>query len=337
MDHLVQQTEITAATTKKYFKRPKLPSELEQISYLKSALFVLCSLLLYVVPGYLAYQTWVSLMPVYIKIPVMCILLVLAQQGLHLIAWVGHEGFHSNLHRNKYISAYIGIALTSLIISLMQLGISISHWNHHAFTNQKNDPDVQIFSRFKTVWSRMFLIRPYANKIYFRNTILMALGKDLPYRKALPFTKSELQKMAVINLICSFMCTSAYVFITVINPAAGVICIIIPHILSIMYTSLRPYLEHADTGIETLTNSRTRSNLFFTLFYFGNNYHLEHHLYPRVPCYNLPALHRYLQKNGYYNHPDLHIVEGVLEAYSYASGNHCYPEGATDSATPDFL
>jgi fatty acid desaturase len=28
------------------------------------------------------------------------------------------------------------------------------------------------------------------------------------------------------------------------------------------------------------------------------NYHLEHHLYPAVPHYHLPALHRLLQGKG---------------------------------------
>ena len=34
------------------------------------------------------------------------------------------------------------------------------------------------------------------------------------------------------------------------------------------------------------------------LFPHHVNYHLEHHLYPAVPHYHLPALHRLLQKNG---------------------------------------
>jgi len=32
----------------------------------------------------------------------------------------------------------------------------------------------------------------------------------------------------------------------------------------------------------------------------GTNYHLEHHLYPRVPCWRLPALHRWLRDTDWY-------------------------------------
>jgi fatty acid desaturase len=36
----------------------------------------------------------------------------------------------------------------------------------------------------------------------------------------------------------------------------------------------------------------------FMLFPHHVNYHLEHHLYPAVPHYHLPALHRLLQRKG---------------------------------------
>lgn len=28
-----------------------------------------------------------------------------------------------------------------------------------------------------------------------------------------------------------------------------------------------------------------------SFFYWNMNYHVEHHMYPGVPCYNLPRLH----------------------------------------------
>ena len=42
------------------------------------------------------------------------------------------------------------------------------------------------------------------------------------------------------------------------------------------------------------------------LYQTNFNYHLEHHIFPFVPWYNLPKLHRYLAGNGFYNrYPDL--------------------------------
>ena len=44
----------------------------------------------------------------------------------------------------------------------------------------------------------------------------------------------------------------------------------------------------------------TLGNLLGRVLLFPNhvNYHLEHHLYPAVPHYHLPALHRLLQGKG---------------------------------------
>jgi fatty acid desaturase len=38
------------------------------------------------------------------------------------------------------------------------------------------------------------------------------------------------------------------------------------------------------------------------------NFHLEHHLRPNIPCYQLRYFHQYLVKNGYYK--DTHIAQG---------------------------
>jgi len=35
--------------------------------------------------------------------------------------------------------------------------------------------------------------------------------------------------------------------------------------------------------------------------WLGGNYHLMHHLYPGVPNYRLPAVHRYLEKQGLFH------------------------------------
>jgi fatty acid desaturase len=71
---------------------------------------------------------------------------------------------------------------------------------------------------------------------------------------------------------------------------------------------LRAIFEHG--GVDDLSSPLTaaRSNRTTgslagwaartVLFPHHVNYHLEHHLYPAVPHYNLPRLHRLLQEKG---------------------------------------
>jgi fatty acid desaturase len=65
-------------------------------------------------------------------------------------------------------------------------------------------------------------------------------------------------------------------------------------------TRVRNIAEHAVVGEadDPLRNTRTTLTSWperaFVAPYFVN-YHLEHHLFYYVPCYNLPALHRVLR------------------------------------------
>ncbi len=304
---------------------PKIPKKLRQISNWKTSLFITTALLFFICGGISAFYLWNSNLNNYAKISLMAVLLFFAQQGLHLLGWVGHEGFHLCLHKNKKNSAYLGLFFSSMVFSFQQIGSAISHWTHHAHTNNAKDPDVQIFNKYTSFFSRMLFARLHANRIYLKNTIALARNKSLNYDVILPFDPIEIQKMAITNLSLSGFWMITYVIITAQHFIFGLICIIIPHILTILYSSIRTYLEHADTGKEIFDNSRTRNNPFFTFFYFGNNFHLEHHLYPTVPCYNLPKVHQFLKQQHYFEENNTHIVSGVLEAYKYSTKKHQYP------------
>jgi fatty acid desaturase len=61
--------------------------------------------------------------------------------------------------------------------------------------------------------------------------------------------------------------------------------------------NVRGWAEHALTVPgELLTETRTvTSNRLFSFLNVNLNYHLEHHLFPGVPWYNLPKVHRILR------------------------------------------
>ena len=90
--------------------RPKLPREWYEPRPLATAAFVAFALGMLFIPGLSAVHLmrmdiawwWKALgVP-----PLVC----LAGHGVHLTGWVGHEGLHCNLHRNKYVSFTVAIA-----------------------------------------------------------------------------------------------------------------------------------------------------------------------------------------------------------------------------------
>jgi fatty acid desaturase len=60
----------------------------------------------------------------------------------------------------------------------------------------------------------------------------------------------------------------------------------------------------------------TVSNRAVSFFFNNQNYHLEHHLFPRVPWYNLPKLHELLHSS--YRSQQAAVCRGYLEYLSTA-------------------
>ena len=52
-----------------------------------------------------------------------------------------------------------------------------------------------------------------------------------------------------------------------------------------------------------------------TAVYFGANYHLEHHLYPGVPCYRLHKVHKLLEDSGIYEQVNAPIEPSFFGSY----------------------
>lgn len=253
--------------------------------------------------------------------------MLLAQQGLHLLGWVGHEGLHLSLARNRYVSAGLGIFFSSMIINFMEVGWAASHWNHHRYTNQASDPDCQLYSRYQSFWRRLLFARLASNRVNLTNTLRMVLGKPLGYAYSPPFPPHAIRVLAGFNIACSLLWLSVYAAIAFFDPVTGLVSIAIPHVLGLLYTGLRLYVEHAGAGPGLFLDASTCTSPFFSILYFFNNYHLEHPLYPWVPCYRLPAVHRFLKEHGYFHDQKAHIEPGVIAAYAHTTARSRYPCG----------
>jgi fatty acid desaturase len=313
--------------------RLQLPPDICRPSRLGTFLFITYSVTLFVMPAAVCRSIAGSDLPLLIRALCVLPLLLLAQQGLHLLGWVGHEGMHLSLTRNRYMSAFLGIFFSSMVINFMEMGFAISHWNHHRYTNQPLDPDCALFARYQGFWGRLFLARFASNRQSLLATLRMAAGKPLEGNSPFPFSAVAIQRLAAFNLLCSVFWLSVYVAIAVYDPLSGLVSVALPHVLGLLYTGLRPYVEHAGTDTGKFTNARTRTAPFFSALYFFNNYHLEHHLYPAVPCYRLATVHRWLEEGGYLAAHRVHVESGVFAAYAHASASSSYPVG-TPSADP---
>lgn len=326
------------AYLRSWAEKPILPLNLRRVNVWQAFAFVVYALAMIHIPALISLSlfsegffatlnvsTFSEILQSILKLMACATLLLISAQGYQLLGFVGHEGFHFNLHSNRTVSALLGIIFSSATLVFYQTGVSLDHLNHHRFVNTEQDPDLELFGQFKTTRARIFRSRLKANITFFLYTLKLALGKPIELDMSLaPFSLRTYQKMALFNFACAWAWIGIYIAIFYISGLWLVLCVVLPLIIANFYSAIRPYLEHNQTGIERHNNARSRTHWLFTLFYAGNNFHFEHHLYPSVCCFNLPKVHRLLIAKGWIS-PSASVYEhGFLSAYQWVQGKYMY-------------
>ncbi len=280
--------------------KPKLPRELYRASTLGSLGFIAVSMAFHYGGGLGIYLALSSGMAWWLAAPLVVVSTLVAGQGLHLYGWIGHQAFHGNLFRTKKASILGGVAVSATIPGVFcVVGYYAGHWNHHLFTNTDRDPDVNLHS-YRSIWSKLFVLRFLQNGVFRSQTVTLARGKELPFASRLPFKPRDVISLARFNLALCLAVLAAHVAFIVVWPLLGVSLFVIPLAGGFLVSGPRPFVEHGGLEAGEGVDARTRASVWATWFYFWNNYHLEHHLYPSVPCYKLGRVHRLLRESGYF-------------------------------------
>jgi len=109
-----------------------------------------------------------------------------------------------------------------------------------------------------------------------------------------------------------------------VRPALVLCSVILPLLFASLLTGLRPYLEHAATDASVLGSARSRTHPWLVAVYVGNCLHLEHHLYPAVPCYRLARVRRWLIQQGFFPAEGAGAEPRWLGGYRWASAAFPY-------------
>lgn len=319
-------------------RRPALPADLFKPEPALVGLCFLYAFASFFGFGYLSYLVTVAPWPLLAKVPALVICGLLSSNGLHLLGWLAHEGIHLSIVKNKDANLLIG-AFAGAVLMFPTIGLGIAHWPHHRFTNLDRDPDTALQSRQQTLWRRILLARPAANRQYMSNAIGILLGRPRDSAYRLPFSERKLRWYSGIGFAFMALWMAGYVAVGWSNPTYAIVAFLLPYLWLIPTTGVRIYIEHAGTQAGEFVDARSYTSAFYTVLLFGNNYHLEHHLYPSVPSYKLPRVHRKLRAEGYYDIDHVPIVSGVLAPLRFAASHYAYPEGGarSDAAPPPIL
>ncbi len=231
-----------------------------------------------------------------------------------------HEAAHSMLSNSKHVNELIARWFCALPVGVNFEGYVIGHLRHHAYTGTKNEPETDYekyrISDIRSPFLYLLFIKDLmgltALFVFFnytrgkQNIGQPKAGTNLNWSNLLlNLSKLSFVQSVILGLLFQFQIVD-YILLWII-PAVS------PHMFLMRVRGIAEHGLSKQIGVET---SQTSEGMFYTrsvltskneykyrilhwierilIGSLGVNYHHEHHLFPRVPFYNLTRLHNYI-------------------------------------------
>lgn len=206
---------------------------------------------------------------------------------IHSFAIFLHESVHKTLFKNAFLNRWVGF-LCGVPALIAVAGYRAVHLPHHANTRTPEDPDEMLIEGTPPWLARVGLY-------------LWLIGGG-PYYVFLhvPFkgfmitdAKTRREMIVEYTLIYAVLAGVIYAAYSAGRMDLFIDLWLIPAAVALVLVNLRGASEHIMcVASDDFTDSRTVTSNYVTSFAMNNlNYHLEHHLVPRMPWYNLKRFH----------------------------------------------
>ncbi len=232
----------------------------------------------------------------------------------HALMVLTHEGIHKRLSKTLWVNDMIARFLVGFPVFISLSKWRFIHLYHHQHTHTSADPDRAIYARYP-------LDRHKFRRLLLRDMCGLNVFSTLKYFIDMPLATAEFnrrflgQERARQYQQTADMRAFAFFWIGVLGGIvflsgfSGVWLLVlywlVPYCtLTQVFFRIRGAIEHGNVPDPTHAYRQTRTYFLTPLlaFFFAPkqvNYHLEHHLYPSVPFYNLPRLHAVLRDTVY--------------------------------------
>ena len=217
-------------------------------------------------------------------------LYLLAAASLHGISLFTHEGVHGALSRNPTVNRWLSIACAMPVLQNYS-AYKVLHLRHHRHLGHEGDPD---HYKNYTSWSWLVFAMHWGRLIIGYPAYLVMIP-ILGYRQGLFLDRAWIVLELVILVALVALVIASPISWGVLLHAWLIPMIFINTMINIRGMSQHTLLEHETDAVR---GTRTiLANRVVAFFMCNENYHLEHHLYPGVPWYNLPKVHDALERD----------------------------------------
>ncbi len=221
-----------------------------------------------------------------------------------LYASAGEARWHECSHGTPFRTRWMNDALFQFTSFLALRNPVVSRWSHarhHTDTYIIGlDPEITSF-RPPDILRQL---AAYAGLIEFptaiRTMLRQAAGRlDEAERVYVPLTEQpKIQRIAIIWTVIHVAVIGLCIYTQSILPA---LYVGLPRLYGVWFIQLVALPQHAglmDDVFDHRLDSRTfHMNPIGRFIYWNMNYHVEHHMYPMVPYYNLPSLHELIKED----------------------------------------
>ena len=239
------------------------------------------------------------------------LLALCAIRNFNCAAQLVHESDHGTLFRDPRLNRSLG-NLFAYLLGYTRSGHRTAHMDHHLYLNTDQDPDI-IFSQPSA--SSSAVLRGLLSDLLFVSAIKRLLQysqSDRTTYSVSPWRRLTPRYFARMAATMVPVAVTQIVLLSVYTVAGGPWAYLLLHILPIMtlyplQIRVRSIAEHGfeagyqPTSPQEAWMTRTsRLNVLerWIIAPFGQYLHYEHHVFPSIPNYNLPHVHRLLMAAG---------------------------------------
>ena len=214
--------------------------------------------------------------------PMLIVGILITAVALNTFPLLMHEGMHGVLFANRRWNWIASVLLGSTFLMSFS-AYRVLHLRHHRYLGDPRDPDdYHNYSRSRPmVWGLHFVRLTLGPLLYVCLIPVLALKHGSPAQRKLICIEYTLLAAIYSVLLRVFSYRDLFVVWFV------------PLLLMGALTAIRGFTQHGITeASDPYLASRTMlPSPIVAFFLLNENYHLEHHLFPEVPSYHLPALH----------------------------------------------
>ena len=251
------------------------------------------------------------------------------------LAILMHECAHHSLFATPALNEHVGRWLCAAPVWQRLGDYRVHHIKHHARTSLEDDPDLGLADAFPT--TKWGLTRKFARDLFGIAFLRRVVALLLMDAGVLSYTASTGAKWVspkppALQMIRALVHNFGPVVLT--NGVLAAVLSLSGHawLFAVwvlawattfsVFVRIRSIAEHGmtETTLDPLKNTRTtQANPLARLTVAPHhvNFHLEHHLLPKVPHYRLPEMHRLLVERGAY--AEATQANGYVEVLRLAS------------------